>query len=1456
MKKIKKASRALVPPLLIFTLIFSSGIMMALTDRVGAERESCEIGVQAIRSGSTHNDIMTISIGSRFSEEIGDWKVEIESEEDIIITGISPLSGGDSGKYRIFIDSESYEFPNSSDEERDKITIIYFGTECGLLDNGNDENENGDTVTIKAYKVVCDDESYLPKWGGSPGFPKGDRIDGDTAQNFVDYANDEAEREVCWLEEGWEFEWGLSDVSTSDPGRDYTGDAGTGWTTFGPTDENGFAQTTISEEDFTNQITGNIGMREVLQEGYIPFTYPSGSNSPPSAEFYCHEDVWHYNNFEWIEDPVLGETYYCVGFNAPKTTNVEVCKEDEEGSKLYDWEVTLSYKKSDLEFTKTTEDHEEGEGHGCVIFEDVPYGEYELSETLKEGWEHVEGAGDVTIDGDTESFTIVNREKKEVTINAYKVICEDESDLPNWAREENYPYESGNPLTKQDIIDYVEAREGCEFAEGWDFEWNEPDTDLIPGNHYGWSYDYDSDNAWNSFDTSTDKSGKATVTIPYHEERSHFWIREVLKQGYLPFSDSDDGTYSVSAELICHIDGWKYDNYDRVDNPEDGGEYICVAFNVPVVTIKAQKVVCADESDLPNWVTHENDPYYSGNFLTKQDIKDYVNDEENNCWFEEGWEFEWGYDGEAETQDGALTGKAGIGKGWHDFDSATGGECSPAIATIMDLTPSNRIWVREVLQDGYLPFAYPNPGWDGTDNMVSAELICHTDGWKYDNYDYVDNAEKGNYYYCVAFNVSEEEKECEDIVVVSNEENKVYEVENFKNGFLGKIGNAVKTFVHKLWTSITGAEWIWKTEYVENPTQEEIYGFKKEFDVHGTVSSATLQMAADNSYKVWVNECLVGEDDGEHNYADIEEYPVDSSCFKETGNIIKFKVRNLAGASDPEDNPAGLLYRLDIERDTCYIPEELACDPTFNLIENGSFEDPVVEDNSSNWELYDTIPGWTLVEGDYIELQRYAFDSADGKQHLELDSDGGNPASAIEQEIDTIPGESYQLKFAWSPRPESQADDSEVNMEVRSEDDTSLLSATIVSGSGAIDWQYETYYFTAEESKTIIKFSHGGTPNTYGGLVDDVQVYCGVDPDPKGTITAYKHEYKNELELYNLSQTLRDGWTITIEGEGISDDCITGEDGDGMCIFSELPEGSYTVCEVMKDGWEFEYSITGSWMLVTDYVAEENDLNSLCVEIDIENEDAKFVYFYNKKTTPSLDPVAEASPMAGGGPIRFPDPRGEVAGVEDEREVEEDEVEDPEEEVLGEEDEVICGVYLHDHLRYGRANNPNEVKKLQLFLNTYMGEDLPISGMFGAMTKQAVQRFQERHANEVLTPWGLEAPTGYVYLTTKRWINMIVCPELNLPMPTLIPDTTGAVGVVDPGMAVAGEEDVRAEDPEEIVDEEDREVDEEEMVDEEVAVDVDEEEEREDDGRTAIAVIVIGLVMLGFTLYYVFNPIK
>lgn len=103
----------------------------------------------------------------------------------------------------------------------------------------------------------------------------------------------------------------------------------------------------------------------------------------------------------------------------------------------------------------------------------------------------------------------------------------------------------------------------------------------------------------------------------------------------------------------------------------------------------------------------------------------------------------------------------------------------------------------------------------------------------------------------------------------------------------------------------------------------------------------------------------------------------------------------------------------------------------------------------------------------------------------------------------------------------------------------------------------------------------------------------------------------------------------------------------------------------------------------------------------------------------------------------------------------------------------MCTRYLGESIKLGVSNNVIEVKKLQAFLRNYEGFDgLVETGVYDKATFEAVIKFQEKYASEVLLPWGLQEGTGYVYQTTLKKINELWCSYNNLTQSTVdIPST-------------------------------------------------------------------------------------
>ena len=89
----------------------------------------------------------------------------------------------------------------------------------------------------------------------------------------------------------------------------------------------------------------------------------------------------------------------------------------------------------------------------------------------------------------------------------------------------------------------------------------------------------------------------------------------------------------------------------------------------------------------------------------------------------------------------------------------------------------------------------------------------------------------------------------------------------------------------------------------------------------------------------------------------------------------------------------------------------------------------------------------------------------------------------------------------------------------------------------------------------------------------------------------------------------------------------------------------------------------------------------------------------------------------------------------------------------------VCKRYLRSYIYPDRNNKPEEVKKLQSFLNDQENEKLTESGVYDEATIAAVKRFQTKYKDQILAPWGFTQPTGIVGRTTVIKINLMSCAE-------------------------------------------------------------------------------------------------
>lgn len=211
---------------------------------------------------------------------------------------------------------------------------------------------------------------------------------------------------------------------------------------------------------------------------------------------------------------------------------------------------------------------------------------------------NVKDSGD--LEADPQTLTVEVQNPKMINLVATKILCDNESYLPNWGDK------NVEQITKDTVANFLAGvnkdKEVCRVVPNYQFQWAPEGTDN-PGDNYGL---YDA--PWTTFSSSTQIN---LASIP---EGGYVWVREAWNTTYVPFTGVTT-TLNTSAEMYCHVDTVNYDNYDRVDAPLiEGDTYYCVAFNAFVDVPKRcsdgidnDGDTLIDRNDIGCW-TNQNDP--------------------------------------------------------------------------------------------------------------------------------------------------------------------------------------------------------------------------------------------------------------------------------------------------------------------------------------------------------------------------------------------------------------------------------------------------------------------------------------------------------------------------------------------------------------------------------------------------------------------------------------------------------------------------------------------------------------------------------------------------------------------------------------------------------------------------------------------------------------------------------
>ncbi len=226
-------------------------------------------------------------------------------------------------------------------------------------------------------------------------------------------------------------------------------------------------------------------------------------------------------------------------------------------------------------------------------------------------------------------------------------------------------------------------------------------------------------------------------------------------------------------------------------------------------------------------------------------------------------------------------------------------------------------------------------------------------------------------------------------------------------------------------------------------------------------------------------------------------------------------------------------------------------------------------------------------------------------------------------------------------------------------------------------------------------------------------------------------------------------WTVTeINQEGWTPTGLR-ENGESVTVDQQTPECAFVIEEPI-----FNQNLLQVNSL--DFPAVGGDFVTFATAEPFGNYSCDFGNQRNDDTEPEPEPEEEqSSSRSTGTKVGFRNaPSGQVLGASTSNGS-----------VSG---TPVCEPYLYDYMRADMVTYAREVMKLQYFL-AGQGFFTPVTGIFDDATEANVRLFQAEHALDVLEPWDLEEPTGYVYKTTRWKINNIVCPGSET-YPDLTPD--------------------------------------------------------------------------------------
>jgi choice-of-anchor C domain-containing protein len=251
------------------------------------------------------------------------------------------------------------------------------------------------------------------------------------------------------------------------------------------------------------------------------------------------------------------------------------------------------------------------------------------------------------------------------------------------------------------------------------------------------------------------------------------------------------------------------------------------------------------------------------------------------------------------------------------------------------------------------------------------------------------------------------------------------------------------------------------------------------------------------------------------------------------------------------------------------------------IVTNGDFETPFVPSVFTMRPAPEVFGGWTVEFGSVDHISPDNMAPACGGQSVDVT---GSSTGAIYQDLPTIPGQTYRLRFALAGnffnRPAVK------QLEVGWGSDLVDTVSFNTTGRSVTDmgWTYHDYTVTATASVTRLRFK-SLTGGAYGPMVDDVSVVPVTVADP------------NQAPVANAGsdRTATSTTEVTLDGSGSSD-----PDGDALSYAWQQTSGpSVTVSGATTATASFTPTTLGSYsftLTVSDGSLQAEDTVVVTVE--------------------------------------------------------------------------------------------------------------------------------------------------------------------------------------------------------------------------------------------------------------------